>query len=209
MSINLQKGQRIDLTKGNAGLNKITVGLGWDPVQQQQKKSGGGFLGGLFGGGGSGGASANVDCDASVIMLKNDRLVAKNDVVYFGNLKGANGAVAHSGDNLTGAGDGDDEQIVIELKSIPSDYNRLIFVVNIYDAANRKQHFGMIQNAFIRIVNSSTNEELLKYNLSDNYSDQTTLITGEIYRHGDEWKFGAIGTGTQDNSIGEVVKKYQ
>lgn len=210
MSINLQKGQRIDLTKGNAGLNKIMVGLGWDPVQQQQqKKSGGGFLGGLFGGGGSGGSSANVDCDASVVILKNDRLAAKNDVVYFGNLKGANGAVAHSGDNLTGAGDGDDEQIVIELKSIPSDYNRLIFVVNIYDAANRKQHFGMIQNAFIRIVNSSTNEELLKYNLSDNYSDQTTLITGEIYRHGDEWKFAAIGTGTQDNSISEVVKQYQ
>lgn len=205
MSINLQKGQRIDLTKGNAGLNKILVGLGWDPVEQ--KKSGGGLLGGLFGGGG--GATANVDCDASVILLKNDRLSAKEDVVYFGNLKGANGAVSHSGDNLTGAGDGDDEQVMIELKSIPSDYNRLIFVVNIYDAVKRKQHFGMIQNAFIRVVNSATNEELLRYNLSDDYSGQTSLLTGEIYRHNDDWKFGAIGTGTQDSSIGEVVKKYQ
>ena len=205
MSINLQKGQRIDLTKGNAGLNKILVGLGWDPVEQ--KKSGGGLLGGLFGGGG--GATANVDCDASVILLKNDRLTAKEDVVYFGNLKGANGAVRHSGDNLTGAGDGDDEQVMIELKSIPSDYNRLIFVVNIYDAVKRKQHFGMIQNAFIRVVNSATNEELLRYNLSDDYSGQTSLLTGEIYRHNDDWKFGAIGTGTQDSSIGEVVKKYQ
>ena len=205
MSVNLQKGQRVDLTKGNTGLNKILVGLGWDPVQQ--KSSGGGFLSSLFGGGG--GNTANIDCDASVILLKNDRLVDRSDVVYFGNLKGANGAVSHSGDNLTGAGDGDDEQVVIQLNSIPADYNRLIFVVNIYDAARRKQHFGMIQNAFIRVVNSSTNEEILKYNLSDNYSNQTTLITGEIYRNDNEWKFAAIGTGTQDVSIGEVIKKYQ
>ncbi|MEG0470877.1 MAG: TerD family protein [Solibacillus sp.] len=204
MTINLQKGQRVDLTKGNTGLNKIRVGLGWDPVQQ---KSSGGLFGGLFGGGGSKGA--NVDCDSSVILLKGDRLAAKEDVIYFGNLKGANGAVAHSGDNLTGAGEGDDEQVVVELKSVPADYNRLIFVVNIYEAAQRKQHFGMIQNAFIRVVDESTNQELLKYNLTENYSDQTTLITGEIYRHENEWKFAALGTGTQDNSIGEVVRKYQ
>lgn len=205
MVVNLQKGQRVDLTKGNAGLNKIMVGLGWDPVQK--KSGGGGFLGGLFGGGG--GSTANVDCDASVILLQNDKLSAKNDVVYFGNLTGANGAVKHSGDNLTGAGDGDDEQVTIELQSIPAGYNRIVFVVNIYDAARRKQHFGMIQNAFIRIVNSATNEEILKYNLSDDYANQTTLITGEIYRHETEWKFAAIGTGTQDVSIGDVVKKYQ
>ena len=203
MSINLQKGQRIDLTKGNAGLNKIMVGLGWDPVKQ---KSGGGLLSSLFG---SGGGGADVDCDASVLMLKDDRVVAKTDVIYFGNLKSGNGAVAHSGDNLTGAGDGDDEQIAVTLSSIPADYNRLVFIVNIYDAARRKQHFGMIQNAFIRIVDSATNKELLKYNLSENYSGQTTLITGEIYRQENEWKFAAIGTGTNDNSIGEVVKKYQ
>ena len=204
MSINLQKGQRIDLTKGNAGLNKILVGLGWDPVET---KSSGGFLSGLFGGGGS--SSPNIDCDASVLMLKNDKIVTNSDVIYFGNLKSANGAVAHSGDNLTGAGDGDDEQIVVELNSIPAEYNRLVFVVNIYDAAKRKQHFGMIQNAFIRIVNGTTNQELLKYNLSDNYSNQTTLITGELYRHENEWKFAAIGTGTQDVSLGEVIGKYK
>ncbi|MER1986384.1 MAG: TerD family protein [Solibacillus sp.] len=204
MSINLQKGQRIDLTKGNAGLNELLIGLGWDPVEQP--KSGGGFLGGLFGGGGS--KAANVDCDASVILLKNDRLASREDVVYFGNLNVLNGAVAHAGDNLTGAGEGDDEQIIVKLKSIPAEYNRLIFVVNIYDAANRNQHFGMIQNAFIRIVDNTTRQELLKYSLTDNYADQRTLITGEIYRHGNEWKFAAIGTGTQDNSIGEVVKQY-
>lgn len=204
MSINLQKGQRIDLTKGNAGLNEIMVGLGWDPAEQP--KSGGGFLGGLFGGGG--GKTANVDCDASVILLKNDRLAAREDVVYFGNLTVLNGAIVHTGDNLTGAGDGDDEQIVMKLKSIPTDYNRLIFVVNIYDAANRNQHFGMIRNAFIRIVDKSTGKELLKYNLTDDYANQRTLITGEIYRHGDDWKFAAIGTGTQDNSIGDAIRQY-
>ena len=204
MSINLQKGQRIDLTKGNAGLNEIMVGLGWDPAEQP--KSGGGFLSGLFGGGG--GKTANIDCDASVILLKNDRLAAREDVVYFGNLNVLNGAVVHTGDNLTGAGDGDDEQIVVKLKSIPTDYNRLIFVVNIYDAANRNQHFGMIRNAFIRIVDKSTGKELLKYNLTDDYANQRTLITGEIYRHGDEWKFAAIGTGTQDNSIGDAIRQY-
>ncbi len=202
MSINLQKGQKIDLTKGNAGLDKIFVGLGWDPVQKPSK----GLLGGLFGGGSS---SASIDCDASVLLLKSDRLASKSDIVYFGNLTGANGAVHHSGDNRTGDGDGDDEQVVIKLKSIPSDYNRLIFVVNIYDAKKRKQHFGMIQNAFIRVVNATTNEELLKYNLSESYVNKTTLITGEIYRHNDEWKFGAIGTATEAGSLGEVVKNYE
>ncbi|MGN7478731.1 TerD family protein [Solibacillus silvestris] len=204
MSINLQKGQRIDLTKGNAGLNKIFVGLGWDPVQA--KPSGGGLLKSLFGGSSTG---PQIDCDASVLMLKNGKIVANSDVIYFGNLKSSTGAVVHSGDNLTGDGDGDDEQIVIELKSVPADYDRLVFFVNIYDAEKRNQHFGMIQNAFIRIVNGSTNQELLKYNLTDDYSGQTTLITGEIYRHENEWKFAAIGTGTQDKSIREVINKYQ
>ena len=207
MAISLQKGQRVDLTKGNTGLNKLMIGLGWDPVQQQ--KSGGGFLGGLFGGGGSSSGGASVDCDSSVIMLKGDRVQQREDIVYFGNLKGANGAVTHTGDNLTGAGDGDDEVIFVELNSIPQEYNKLIFVVNIYDSVKRKQHFGMIQNAYIRVVDATTNKELLRYNLSNDYADQLTLITGEIYRHDAEWKFAAVGTGTQDTSIGEVVKKYQ
>lgn len=200
VSINLQKGQRIDLTKGNAGLNKIIVGLGWDPVQQKS----GGLLGGLLGSK----TPIDIDCDASVIMLQNDRLQDKTDVVYFGNLKGANDSVTHSGDNRTGDGDGDDETIYIELNAVPQNYNKLIFVVNIYDCVRRKQHFGMLQNAYIRIVNPATKEELLKYNLSDNYSDQTTLITGEIYRHDNEWKFAAVGTGTQDASISDICKRY-
>lgn len=205
MSINLQKGQRIDLTKGNAGLNKILVGLGWDPVQNNSNKSGG-FFKSLFSGSNN---APNIDCDASVLMLKDDKVSSRSDIIYFGNLKSTNGAVKHTGDNLTGEGDGDDEQIIVELKSVPSDYNRLVFVVNIYDARNRNQHFGMIQNAFIRIVNAATNEELLKYNLTDNYSNQTALITGELYRDGQEWKFAAIGTGSQAASLSDLVATYQ
>jgi stress response protein SCP2 len=203
MAINLQKGQRVDLTKGNPGLSKIMVGLGWDPVQ---KSGGGGLFGGLFGGGGSG---ANVDCDASVIMLgANDKLQNNNDVVYFGNLKSKDGSIIHSGDNLTGDGDGDDEQVSIELNRVPSQVEKLVFVVNIYDAVKRKQHFGMIRNAFIRVVNPSNNQELIKYNLTDDYSGKTSLIVGELYRHGNEWKFAAVGTGTNASGLSEVVRSY-
>ena len=203
MVVNLQKGQRIDLTKGNTGLSRLQVGLGWDPVEQ--KKSGG-FLGGLFGGGGSG---ANVDCDASVIMLQDDRLVNQEDVVYFGRKTSVDGSVKHSGDNLTGEGAGDDETIFVELNAVPAQFNKLVFVVNIYEAKKRNQDFGMIQNAYIRIVNPANNEELVRYNLSDNYGGQTALITGEIYRNGSEWKFGAIGTGTTDDGLSGIVNRYR
>jgi stress response protein SCP2 len=203
LAINLQKGQRVDLTKGNPGLSKIMVGLGWDPVQSG--KSGGGLFGSLFGG-----ASApNIDCDASVIMLgQNDKLQNNNDVVYFGNLKSKCGSIQHSGDNLTGDGDGDDEQVMVDLSRVPSNIQKLVFVVNIYDSVKRKQHFGMIQNAFIRIVNPTNQQELLNYNLSDDYNGKTCLVAGEIYRHGNEWKFAAIGNGTNAASLGEVVRSY-
>jgi stress response protein SCP2 len=206
MAINLQKGQRVDLTKGNPGLSRIMVGLGWDPVKKSGGGGGGGLFGGLFGGGGSG---ANVDCDASVIMLgANDKLQNNNDVIYFGNLKSKDGSVSHSGDNLTGDGDGDDEQVSIELNKVPSHVEKLVFVVNIYDAVKRKQHFGMIQNAFIRVVNPANNQELIKYNLTDDYSGKTSLIVGEIYRHGNEWKFAAVGTGTNAAGLSDVVRSY-
>ena len=202
MAINLQKGQRVDLTKSNPGLSKIMVGLGWDPVKNA---GGGGMFGGLFGGGGG----ANIDCDASVIMLgANDRLQNNKDVIYFGNLRSNDGSVQHSGDNLTGDGDGDDEQIMVDLNRVPSNIQKVVFVVNIYDCIKRKQHFGMIQNAFIRIVNPSNNQELIHYNLSDNYSGLTCLVTGEIYRHGNDWKFAAIGSGTNSASLSEVVRSF-
>ncbi|WP_066384773.1 TerD family protein [Neobacillus mesonae] len=204
MAINLQKGQRVDLTKGNPGLSKILVGLGWDPVQNSG--GGGGFFGSLFGGGGS---QANIDCDASVIMLgANDKLGSNKDVIYFGNLKSNDGSVQHSGDNLTGDGDGDDEQIWVDLSRVPANIQKLVFVVNIYDCVKRKQHFGMIRNAFIRIVNPNNNQELIHYNLTDNYSGLTCLVTGEIYRHGNEWKFAAIGSGTNAASLSEVVRSF-
>lgn len=205
MVVSLQKGQRVDLTKGKSGLNTIKVGLGWDPVETQ--KSGGGFLGGLFGGGNS--KAANVDCDASVLMLQNDKLVRGEDVVYFGRKESPCRSVVHSGDNLTGAGDGDDETITISLQQVPNEFNKLVFVVNIYDAIGRKQHFGMIRNAYIRVLNPADNSELVRYNLSDDYSNQTALITGEIYRHGTEWKFAAIGTGTTDAKLGDVCTRFQ
>jgi len=201
MAINLQKGQRVDLTKTNPGLSKIIVGLGWDPVVQ----SGGRIFGSLFGGGNT----ANVDCDASVIMLgASDRLENNKDVIYFGNLKSNDGSVQHSGDNLTGAGDGDDEQIVVDLSRVPNHIQKLVFVVTIYDCVKRKQHFGMIKNAFIRIVNPSNTQELLHYNLTDDYSGKTCLVAGEIYRNGTEWKFAAVGNGTNAASLSEVVRSF-
>ncbi|OCS83381.1 TerD family protein [Caryophanon tenue] len=202
MVVNLQKGQRVDLTKGNAGLSRLQVGLGWDPVEQ--KKSGG-LFGGLFGGGGG----ANIDCDASVIMLEDDRLVNQEDVVYFGRKTSVDGSIKHSGDNLTGEGAGDDETIFIELGQVPAKYNKLVFVVNIYDAKKRNQDFGMIRNAYIRVLNPSTNEELIRYNLSDDYAGQTALITGEIYRSGSDWKFAAVGTGTTDDGLSGLVNRYR
>ena len=202
MAINLQKGQRISLTKDNVGLSKIMVGLGWDEAQRSKGK---GLLGGLFGGGGT----SDIDCDASVLLLdENDKLKGKKDVVYFGNLSTKDGSIRHMGDNLTGAGDGDDEQIMVDLKNVPQNIHKLVFVVNIYDCVKRKQHFGMIQNAFIRIVDMANNKEIVRYNLSEQYSDMTGLIVGELYRHGSEWKFAATGQGTKDTSISEMMKKH-
>ncbi len=199
LAISLEKGQRIDLTKGKAGLSNILVGLGWDPVSQ-----GGGFLGKLFGGGGG----ADIDCDASVLMLKNDRFTENKDLIYFGNLKSRCGSVEHTGDNLTGEGDGDDEQILVDLNKVPDNVNKLVFVVNIYDAIRRNQHFGMIQNAYIRVVDRSNNQELLKYNLKDEYAGKTSLIVGEIYRHENDWKFAAVGKGTNDAKLADVTRNY-
>ncbi|WP_445593883.1 TerD family protein [Bacillus velezensis] len=197
MAISLEKGQRIDLTKGKAGLSKLLVGLGWDPV------SSGGFFGKLFGGGG-----ANIDCDASVLMLENDKMTDSKNVIYFGNLKSRCGGVVHTGDNLTGEGDGDDEQILIDLAKVPAQINKLVFVVNIYDCVRRKQDFGMIQNAFIRVVDQANREELVTYNLRDNYSGRTSLIAAEIYRQDGEWKFAAVGEGINDTKIGDIVNRY-
>ncbi|MFC2282487.1 MAG: TerD family protein [Lachnoanaerobaculum saburreum] len=200
MSISLQKGQKVSLTKENAGLKKIVVGLGWD----EAKKSGG-FLSSLFGG--SSGES-NIDCDASAFLLQDGKLVHKEDVVYYGNLRHRSGTVIHMGDNLTGAGEGDDEQITIDLASVPAEYDRIVIVVNIYQAKQRHQEFGMIRNAFIRLVDASNDKEILKYDLTENYAGMTAMIFGEVYRHNGEWKFSAVGQGTTDASLGELANRY-
>ena len=201
MSVSLQKGQKISLSKKSAGLSKVIVGLGWD--EAQSGNSGGGILGSLFGGG-----SQAIDCDASAMLLQDGKLKDKGDIVYFGNLTHSSGTVRHMGDNLTGAGEGDDEQIMIDLASVPSKYDRIVVVVNIYEAVKRKQHFGMIRNAFVRIVDERSKKELCRYNLTDDYSGSLALIFGEVYRHNGEWKFNAIGQGTKDPGIGDLAKRY-
>ncbi len=194
MSISLQKGQKVSLSKENAGLAKTIIGLGWDEVKRSK-----GFFAPK---------PQPIDCDASVLLLRNGKFVDKGDAIFFGNLRHASGTVQHMGDNLTGAGDGDDEQIVVDLSSVPDQYDRIVIIVNIYQAVQRKQHFGLIENAFCRLVDATTGVEMCKYNLSEDYSGMSAMIFGEIYRHNGEWKFNAIGQGTNDPSIGEVVKRY-
>ena len=194
MSVSLQKGQKVSLSKDNHGLAQVIVGLGWDEVKR---------IGGLFSR-----KPQAIDCDASAILLKNGKLCGKEDLVYFGNLRHKSNAVMHQGDNLTGAGDGDDEQIIVDLLRIPQEYDRIVIVVNIYKAVQRNQHFGMIENAFIRIVDARGNRELCKYNLSENYDGMTAMIFGEIYRHNGEWKFSAVGQATKDPGLGELANRF-
>ena len=178
MSVNLVKGQKLNLSKEVTGLSKVVVGLGWDAAKR-----------GFFG------SPANIDCDASAIILGSDDKY--KDVVYYGNRSGANNCVYHHGDNLTGDGDGDDEQITVDLANMENAVGKIVFVVNIYACEQRKQDFGMIKNAFIRLVDSSTGKEICRYNLSENYSGKTAMIFAEVYKKDNEWKFNAIGSGFQ------------
>ena len=201
MSVNLQKGQKISLVKeGSSGLKKIMVGLGWDEVEQKRC---------LFGP-----KPQDIDCDASVILCGSDGKLVSTDTnkccVYFGNLRHSSGAITHQGDNLTGGGEGDDEQIMVDLPGIPAEIAKLVFVVNIYDANVRNQHFGMIRNAFIRLVDLSNKSEICRFNLSEDYSGMTVMVVGEIYRSGSEWKFNAIGQGVRDASrLMNLINMYK
>ena len=194
MSISLQKGQKVSLSKERAGLSQVIIGLGWDEVQQKK-----GFFAPK---------PLPIDCDATAFVLQNGKLVDKEDIVYFGNLRHKSGTIQHMVDNLTGAGEGDDEQIIVDLARVPAQYDRIVIIVNIYQARERQQHFGMIRNAFIRLVDGRNQSEMCRYNLTDDYSGRTAMIFGEVYRHNGEWKFNAIGQGTNDNSIGDVVNRY-
>ena len=200
MIANIQKGQKVTLKKDSGqALSKVMIGLGWDSVEQS------GNYDGLF-------SSLKkviwgIDCDAAVLLCQNGKIQAKGDVVSFLNLKHISGAVQHMGDNLTGEGEGDDEQIFINLSKIPDKYDKLVFVVNVFGAKLKKQHFGMIRKAYIRIVDNDNNE-FCRYELSEGYDGMTAMIFGEIFRSNNEWKFNAIGKGTADGDLNDVVKRY-
>ena len=201
MAVNLQKGQKVSLKKSDGKkLSNLMVGLGWDAVTKEEK---GGFFSRIFGG------KKDIDCDASVFVCQGGKLVSKEDIVYFGNLEHKSKAIKHMGDNLTGEGDGDDEQIFVNLDKIPAQYDKLVFVVNIYKAVDRKQHFGMIKNAYIRIIDNDSREELCRFNLSEDYTDMLSMIAGEVYRYKDEWKFNAIGSGTKDTGLSTLSARFQ
>lgn len=200
MAVNLQKGQKINLTKEGGGLRAVMVGLGWDEAPRR-----GGFLGLM--------KPEPIDCDASVILCGGDGKLINRDlnqsVVYFGNLRDASDAIIHQGDNLTGEGEGDDEQIMVDLRRVPGNIQKMVFVVNIYDANKRGQHFGMIRNAFIRLVDMDNRNEICRYNLSEDYSGMTGLIVGEIYRRNGEWKFNAVGQPVREASrLQSLVNLY-
>ena len=198
MAISLLKGQKVDLRKNDGGsLKKVVIGLGWDEAKQDTIT--------LFG---SSKKTYNIDCDATVFLCVNGKVIDVADVIYFGNLEHSSQAVKHMGDNLTGAGEGDDEEIFIDLTKLPAKYDKIIFVVNIYKANERNQHFGMIENAFIRIYDGENNQELCRYNLSENYDGMTAMIFGEMYLRDGQWRFNAIGQATHDNSIQELLGRF-
>ena len=183
MSVSLQKGQKVSLSKDNAGLAKVIVGLGWDEAKRKT-----GFFAPK---------PQPIDCDASALLLKNGKLTNIGDLVYYGNLQHQSGTVRHMGDNLTGAGDGDDEQIEVDLTKIPGNVSKIAFTVTIYDAEVRRQNFGQVSNAFIRIVDEVTGQELIRYDLGEDFSIETAVVFGELYKNNGEWKFNAIGSGYQ------------
>ncbi|MFC8455233.1 TerD family protein [Kitasatospora sp. NPDC057223] len=175
MGVSLSKGGNVSLTKEAPGLTAVIVGLGWDVRTT---------------------TGTDFDLDASA-MLCNEagRVDGDGNFVFFNNLKSPDGSVEHTGDNITGEGEGDDEQIKVNLATVPAAVAKIVFPVSIYDAENRTQNFGQVRNAFIRVVNQADNKELARYDLSEDASTETAMVFGELYRNGAEWKFRAIGQG--------------
>lgn len=188
MAISLSKGQKVDLTKSNPGLTNITVGVGWDTNKYDGGK--------------------DFDLDSSIFLLNAAGVCAdEKDFVFFNNLEGGNASVVHTGDNLTGEGDGDDEQVKVSLSNVPTTVERIAFAITIHDAEERSQNFGQVSNSYVRIVNDANGEELIRYDLGEDFSIETAVVVGELYRHGSEWKFNAIGSGYQ-GGLGSLVKDY-
>jgi tellurium resistance protein TerD len=175
VAVNLSKGGNVSLSKEAPGLTGVRVGLGWD----MRVTDGQAF-----------------DLDASVFLLKEGgRVRSDADFVFYNNKEGANGAVRHQGDNLTGVGEGDDEVVAVDLAGLPADIHKLSFAVTIHDADARRQNFGMVSNAFIRVVNAGDGREIARYDLSEDASTEAAMVFGEVYRHAGEWKFKAVGQG--------------
>ena len=188
MAISLSKGQKIDLTKSNPGLTNITVGVGWDTNKYDGGK--------------------DFDLDSSIFLLNATGVCAdEKDFIFFNNLEGGNGSVVHTGDNLTGEGDGDDEQVKVALANVPATVEKIAFTITIHDAEQRNQNFGQVSNSYVRIVNDANGEELIRYDLGEDFSIETAVVVGELYRHGSEWKFNAIGSGYQ-GGLASLVKDY-
>ena len=178
MPINLSKGQKVDLTKGNPGLDSILAGLGWDTNRYD--------------------GGHDFDLDVSIFMTNEQGKVdTDTNFVFYNNPKDAAGSVVYSGDNRTGEGEGDDETVNITLSKVPADVAKISFTVTIHEAQARGQNFGQVSNAYIRIVDTAKNEELLRYDLGEDYSIETAIVVAELYRHGGEWKFAAIGSDFQ------------
>jgi tellurium resistance protein TerD len=175
VGVSLSKGGNVSLTKEAPGLTAVTVGLGWDVRTT---------------------TGTDFDLDASAILVTDEGKVRnEGDFVFFNNLKSADGSVEHTGDNLTGEGEGDDEQVKVSLATVPAEVTKIVFPVSIYDAENRQQSFGQVRNAFIRVVNQTGGTEIARYDLSEDASTETAMVFGELYRHGAEWKFRAVGQG--------------
>ncbi|MFF0474933.1 TerD family protein [Streptomyces sp. NPDC004284] len=175
MGVSLSKGGNVSLSKEAPGLTAVLVGLGWDVRTT---------------------TGADYDLDASALLLSDTGKVASDrHFVFYNNLSSPDGSVEHTGDNLTGEGDGDDESLKVNLSAVPAEITRIVFPVSIHDADNRDQSFGQVRNAFIRVVNQANGVELARYDLSEDAATETAMIFGELYRHGTDWKFRAVGQG--------------
>lgn len=176
MAINLTKGQKVNLTKDNPGLKYIMVGLGWDVNAYD--------------------SGADFDLDATAFACgSNGKCASDADMIFYKNLQHSSGAIKHMGDNTTGDNEGDDEMIMINLEQVPAEIDKIAFTVTIYDAAARQQNFGQVSNSYIRIINNESGEELIHYDLGEDFSVETAVVVAEIYRSNGEWKFNAIGSG--------------
>ena len=175
MGVSLSKGGNVSLTKEAPGLTAVTVGLGWDVRST---------------------TGTDFDLDASAILVDaGGKVTGDKDFVFFNNLQSSDGSVKHLGDNLTGEGEGDDEQVNVDLAAVPANVDKIVFAVSIYEGDSRGQSFGQVRNAFIRVVNQAGGSELARYDLSEDASTETAMVFGEIYRNGADWKFRAVGQG--------------